>query len=285
MTERARGILVLVGTPLGNRADLSPRAREAILGADLLFCEDTRSPVRLLGADVGLPPRLSCFLGNEHERVAALRAALEAGKRVALVTEAGLPVVSDPGLLLVQAALADGHTVDVVPGPTAVTTALVASGFAGRGFRFLGFVPRRGTDRADALGAVAGAAEPCVLYEAGNRVLALLRDLAPRLGERRVLVARELTKVHQELARGTAGELAARWSEPLRGEVTLVVEGGAEAPPFHMAAVECGRRVLELMLDPGLRPRARARALAALLDLPAAQVYARLSGVRDDPGD
>lgn len=274
------GTLVLVGTPLGNRGDLSPRAREALLGADLLFCEDTRSPVRLLGNDAALPPRRSCFVGNEHERTAELLDALAAGQTVAFCSEAGMPSWSDPGQFLVQAAVEAGHAVDVVPGPTAASAALSLSGFDATGVCFLGFIARDGKARAHALEQIAAAQAPTLLYEAGNRTPALLRDLVkalPDADSRDVVVCRELTKLHQETLRGTLAELHARTSEALRGEVTVVVDGGDAA---RAESVNAARAVLEVMLDPTLKPRPRARALAELTGLDARALYERLRDAR-----
>jgi 16S rRNA (cytidine1402-2'-O)-methyltransferase len=273
--------LVLVGTPLGNREDLSPRARRAILEADLLLCEDTRSPQRLIPderllPDERLPERLSCFVGNEHERVALLLERLAAGQTVAYVSEAGLPVWSDPGRLLVAAAAEAGFEIDVIPGPTAATCALAASGFAAEGARFCGFLPRAGKPRDLALERLAADPGASVVYEAGNRTPALLRDLAARAPGRRIVVARELSKRHQEFLRGTSEELAARVLEPLRGEVTVVVEGNAEPDPEPDPAELAARGVLDLMLDPSLKPRPRAKALAALTGLDARALYDRL---------
>jgi 16S rRNA (cytidine1402-2'-O)-methyltransferase len=274
----AAGKLVLVGTPLGNREDLSARARRALLEADVLLCEDTRSPQRLLG-EVELPERISCFVGNEHERTALLLERLANGQTVAFVSEAGLPVWSDPGRMLVAAAVAGGFPVDVIPGPTAGTCALALSGFVAEGACFWGFIPRSGKSRDEVIEQIAGASGAAILYEAGNRTPALLRDLAETLGDRQVLIARELSKLHQELLRGSATELAARVTEPLRGEVTLVIEGrpsalASEDDPVQQAA----RAVLDVMLDPSLKPRARAKALAALTGLDAHTLYDRLRG-------
>jgi 16S rRNA (cytidine1402-2'-O)-methyltransferase len=273
------GKLVLVGTPLGNREDLSARARRTLLEADLLLCEDTRSPQRLLG-DVELPERISCFVGNEHERVALLLERLAAGQTVAFVSEAGLPVWSDPGRMLVAAAVAGGFAVDVIPGPTAGTCALALSGFVAEGACFWGFIPRAGKSRDEVLEQIAAASGAAILYEAGNRTPALLRDLVDsELGDRQALIARELSKLHQELLRGSVSELAARVTEPLRGEVTVVIEGRptittSEDDPAQQAA----RAVLDVMLDPSLKPRARAKALAALTGLDAHTLYDRLRG-------
>lgn len=283
MKATTRGLLVLVGTPLGNRGDLSPRAREAIERADLLLCEDTRSPLRLLGESAELPPRISCFVANEAERVALLLGHLEQGKVVAYVSEAGLPVWSDPGLKLVQAAVEAGHEVDVVPGPTAAAVALCLSGLPADDVRFLGFLPRSGPERAARLTSIAGERATVLLYEAGNRVPALLKDLAealPDASARRVVIGRELTKQHQEVIRGTVAELAGRLEEALRGEVTIALAGTSAAASEDDPAQVAARAVWALVCDPGLKPREKAKQIAALTGQPAREVYEQLGGLR-----
>lgn len=248
----------------------------------MLLCEDTRSPVRLLGDRVELPPRRSCFVGNEHERVAEMLTVLEAGGTVAFVSEAGMPCWSDPGAILVRAALAAGFVVDVVPGPTAVATALCHSGLSADDVRFRGFVPRGGQERREWVADVVWEKSTLVCYEAGNRVPALLADLAaglPDAATRRMCIARELTKLHQELLYGTVAELAAKVQAPLIGEVTIVIAPGP--PRSDDPVVACGRAVAEAFLAAGLRPRERARRLAELTGWPAREIYARLSGRGD----
>ena len=277
------GKLVLVGTPLGNREDLSPRARRALLEADLLLCEDTRSPARLLAPlaeDEQLPERLSCFVANERSRVDRLCAALEGGATVGYVSEAGLPVWSDPGRELVAAAVAGGYEVDVIPGPTAASCALALSGFAAEGAVFLGFLPRSGPPRAAALAELAAARGPALIYESGKRTAALLADLAEVLGPaawaRAAVVVREFSKLHQQVLRGSVAELAADIGDPLRGEVTVVVDGDHDPSPREDPAQQAARAVLELLLDAKLKPRARAKALAAHTGLDAREIYERL---------
>lgn len=284
--QAGKGTLVLVGTPLGNRGDLSPRAREAIISADLLFCEDTRSPVRLLGEGVELPPRVSCFVVNEGDRVGLLLERLGRGERVAYVSEAGMPVWSDPGMRLVQAAVAAGFEVDVIPGPTAAAMALCLSGLAAEDVRFLGFLPRSGPERSMRLQQLARERATVLLYEAGNRTPALLRDLAaalPDAATRRVAIGRELTKQHQEVLRGSLTELAASVDEALRGEVTLVLAGTSAAEleagdPAQVAA----RAVWELIWDPSLKPREKAKQIATLTGLEARAIYERLARREDN---
>jgi len=277
------GVLVIVGTPLGNREDLSPRARAAILGADLLLCEDTRSPNRLFGEGVGLPPRRSCFVGNEHERVAGMLAALADGKRVAFLSEAGMPCWSDPGQKLVRAALDAGYAVDVIPGPTAVATAVCHSGLPCDEVRFCGFPPRSGAARTEWLASLVGEPATVVSYEAGNRVAALLADLARTLtdaGTRELVIARELTKLHQEIVRGSVAELAAKSDAALLGEVTVVLAPAAVAR--GELAQQQAARALEVVLDASKKPREKARRLAELTGLPARDIYARLGGREPD---
>ena len=272
-----RGLLVLVGTPLGNREDLSPRGRRAILDADLLLCEDTRSPARLLGEPARLPPRLSCFAGNEVERVGDMLEALAQGHTVAFVTEAGMPVWSDPGRALVEAAVGAGHEVDVAPGPTAATTALSLTGFAARGATFLGFPPRDGGPRRRFIDAASTEPGAVIVYEAAQRVPALLKDLEaamPDASTRRIVVARELTKLHQEVLRGTVADLAASVVAALRGEVTIVIDG-AGAPPADESEAKA-REVLETVLA-DLKPREKAKRLAALTGLDARTIYDKLN--------
>lgn len=279
MTERGR--LVMVGTPLGNRGDFSPRAREAVLGADLLLCEDTRSPSRLL-PDAPLPPRLSCFVGNERERTTPLLTALSDGKTVVFISEAGMPGMSDPGRLLVEAARKADYPVDVVPGPTAAATALCHTDFRTQPVLFVGFVARGGAERASVLQRVAAETATTIFYEAGNRTAALVRDLVAACRDsatRRVAVARELTKMHQEVVQGTLPDVSERVAGGVRGEVTVVLEGRSqsEAEQDDSEDVRRARAVLDAMLDAAARPRERAKRIAEATGLDAREVYERLS--------
>jgi len=273
------GALVLVGTPLGNLGDLSPRARAAIVGADLLLCEDTRSPQRLVGEGVRLPPRVSCFVANEPERVALMLEHLGRGEQVVFVSEAGMPVWSDPGERLVRAAVAAGFAVDVIPGPTAASMALCLSGIDGRDVRFLGFPPRGGQEREAFLKKLARETATVIVYEAGNRTPALVADLARALPDaevRALVVARELTKMHQEVLRGTAASLAVTLREGLRGEVTVVLGGAAELEAAEDPAKAAARAVWAACGDASLRPRERAKLIAQLTGLEAREIYETL---------
>ncbi|MFN8019011.1 MAG: 16S rRNA (cytidine(1402)-2'-O)-methyltransferase [Acidimicrobiales bacterium] len=228
----AEGRLVLVGTPIGNLGDLAPRAIEALRAADLVCCEDTRRTGRLL-QHAGVSAA-ALKVVNEHTEVAAVDdvlGRLALGQVVAVVSDAGMPGISDPGERLVAAAVAAGHVIEVVPGPSASLAALVASGLPTGRFAFEGFLPRKGSGRTERLRAVAEDRRTTVLYEAPHRLARTLADPAAACGgERRVAIARELTKLHEEVWRGTLVEAVARADEvEPRGEHVLVLEG-APAP-------------------------------------------------------
>ena len=239
------GALVLVATPIGNLGDLSPRAVEELARADAVACEDTRRTGRLLAhAGVTAPKLLTV---NDHTETAAVRDVLhrlEQGQRVAVVTDAGMPGISDPGERLVAAAAEAGHVVEVVPGPSAAVAGLVASGLPTGRFVFEGFLPRKGSGRSQRLAELAGERRTVVLYEAPHRLARTLGDLADALGsERRVAVARELTKLHEEVWRGTLAGAVARTAEVApRGEYVVVVEGAAPPAPADDAELRSRAR-------------------------------------------
>ncbi|MGH3413939.1 MAG: 16S rRNA (cytidine(1402)-2'-O)-methyltransferase [Marmoricola sp.] len=228
--EVPSGVLVLAGTPLGRTADAPARLAEELATADVVAAEDTRRLRRLVSElGIGLRGRVtSYFEGNERVRTPQLVEELLAGRRVVLVTDAGMPGVSDPGFRLVAAAVEQEVPVTVVPGPSAVLTALVVSGLPVDRFCFEGFLPRRPGERARRLAALADEERTMVFFEAPRRTNATLEAMADAFGgERPAAVCRELTKTHEEVRRGGLAELAAWAAEGIRGEVTLVV-GGAE---------------------------------------------------------
>ncbi len=245
---RPGGRLVLVATPIGNLGDLSPRAAAARAGADAIACEDTRRTGRLLvHAGVRRRPLLVVNDHTEPAQVDAVLARLARGERVAVVTDAGTPGISDPGERLVEAAAGAGHPVEVVPGPSAAIAALVASGLPTGRFCFEGFLARKGSGRAERLHELAGERRTMVLYEAPHRLVRTLADLGAALGPRRaVAVARELTTLHEEVWRGDlAGALAWASAAPPRGELGLVVAGArAPAAPADDALTGALRREL-----------------------------------------
>jgi 16S rRNA (cytidine1402-2'-O)-methyltransferase len=271
--DRTGGVLVLVGTPIGNLGDLAPRAVDALRSADAICCEDTRRTGRLLQhAGVERPPLVVVNEHTEASEVSGVLARLGRGERVAVVSDAGMPGISDPGERLVRAAIAAGHPVEVVPGPSAGLAALVASGLAAGRFVFEGFLPRKGSGRAERLAAVAAEPRTVVLYEAPHRLARTVADLVDVCGtDRRVALARELTKLHEEVWRGSLAEAVAwvRAAAP-RGEIVVVLEGAPPSePPDDGALVDALREELAA----GATARDAARAVAARLDVPRRRVY------------
>ncbi|HET9948512.1 MAG TPA: 16S rRNA (cytidine(1402)-2'-O)-methyltransferase, partial [Longimicrobiales bacterium] len=226
--------LYVVSTPIGNLADLTPRAAATLRGVARILAEDTRRSRPLAQAAGASAPLLSLHEHNERERTRQVLEWLARGEDVALVTDAGTPLVSDPGARVVAAAIERGHAVVPIPGPSAVLAALVGSGLPSDRFAFLGFPERKGPARRALLERVAASRETVVLFESPHRLVRLLDDLAAACGPgRRVAVARELTKVHEEFVRGTLSEASAYYQEhPPKGEVTVVIgpAAGAVAP-------------------------------------------------------
>ena len=218
------GRLLVVSTPIGNLGDLSPRAREALASAELVACEDTRHTGLLLSR-LGVKARLvSYHEHNERARLPALLGALADGKTVALVSDAGTPLVSDPGFVLVRAAVEQGAAVEAIPGPSALLAALVVSGLPPLPFTFAGFPPQKLGKRRTFFARLAALEHTVVFYESPHRLGASLADAAAAFGDRRAIVARELTKLHEEVQRGTLAELAAVFAdEKPRGEIVVVV--------------------------------------------------------------
>ncbi len=282
--------LSVVATPIGNLEDLSLRAARVLATAQLIAAEDTRSAQVLLravdalaamarsGAGAracdGIEPHsrkvISLFDGNEAERSAEVIAAIDAGQRVALISEAGTPLVSDPGGRLVQAAIAHGITIEVIPGPNAAIAALVASGISAERFLFLGFPPRDPGARQQLFGTLRNEPATMLLYEAPDRVGRTCADLAAAFGpDRKASLSRELTKVYEEHVRGTLAELAARYAdESPRGECTLVVEGGQA----QLVEVDIEGQLRELLAQ-GLGPKDAAARLMVLTGKPRRQLY------------
>ena len=291
--------LSVVATPIGNLEDLSLRAARVLATAQLIAAEDTRSAQVLMravdalaamarsgGAREDVEPRsrkiISLFDGNEAERSAEVIAAIDAGQRVALISEAGTPLVSDPGGRLVQTAIAHGIFIEVIPGPNAAIAALVASGISAERFLFLGFPPREPGARQQLFGTLRNEAATMLLYEAPDRVGRTCADLAAAFGPtRRASLSRELTKMYEEHVRGTLAELAERYAvESPRGECTLVVEGGQA----QLVEVDIEGQLRGLLAQ-GLGPKDAAARLMVLTGKPRRQLYqlalslARGSGV------
>ena len=279
------GRLEVVATPIGNLGDLSSRAREVLATADLIAAEDTRRTAQLLNA-IGVAGQLiSLHDHNEEARIEPLLQQLQAGKVIALVSDAGTPLLSDPGFGLVRAAAAAGIEVRAVPGASAVTAALSIAGLATDRFVFEGFLPTRAAERRALLARLAGEARTLVLFEAPHRIVASLADLAMIFGaERRAAAARELTKAHETIYRGTLAELAqrARTEDNFqRGEITLVVQG---APPASATVdLELLRRTVEL-LSRELPPGKVASLAAQLTGASRSEAYELALRVKSDRG-
>ena len=266
-----KGRLFLVGTPIGNLEDISERALATLRQVQLVACEDTRR-TRILLDRFGIPtPTTSLPAFDEARRAPRLLERLEAGDDVVLVTDAGMPGISDPGEALVRMALERGVEVVPIPGPTAALTALAASGLPTGRFAFFGFLPRKGKARERALEEMAAFSGSLILYESPRRLRETLEDLREALGDRRACVARELTKLHEELVRGNLSELAAHFSGEVLGEITVVVEG--RRPEDETAADP--DELLRARLGAGASVKDAAREVAEALGLPRKQVYRR----------
>ena len=260
------GRLVVCPTPIGNLEDVTLRVLSALRDADVVACEDTRR-TRVLLERYGVQASLvSYHEHNERERAAELVDRMRGGAVVALVSDAGMPLVSDPGYVLVQGCVAAGLEVEVLPGPSAALAALVASALPADAWRFAGFLPRKRAALVEAF----GSPETLVAFESPRRVASSLRVLAELDPERPVAVCRELTKVHEEVVRGTAAELAERYAEAdPRGEIVLVVGGAPPSEGPSEAAVDAVRRLVEA----GAKPRTAASVVAELTGAPANALY------------
>src|SRR5262245_41028630 len=288
MSSDPAGKLSLVATPIGNLEDVTLRALRVLREADLLLAEDTRHVRKLLDRHGVRARPVSLHAHNEARRCDEALAALASGAHVALVSDAGTPLVSDPGARLVSAAIEAGHAVEAVPGPSAVLAAIVVSGLPTERFAFLGFLPRRAGERERLLARIRPLPETLVFFESPRRLAATLRCLAEAFGTRRACVARELTKLHEEVARGALEALAERFAGGARGEVAIVVEGApAAGREADAGGRECGAAAarggdagdldaqIRARLAAGERAREIAAALAPAAGLPRRALYAR----------
>ena len=270
----AKGRLTLVGTPIGNLSDLSPRGAAALSEASVIACEDTRRTGRLL-AHLGVSGK-KLLVANEHTEQSVATQIIELLNQatgVVLVSDAGMPSVSDPGQRIVSAVLDAGLHVDVIPGPTAMSTAIVASGFASDRFVFEGFLPRKGEARSQRLNQLTSETRTAVIYESPNRLIASLTEMSEVLGgERRVFVGRELTKMYQQLWRGTLAEGASFWAnQGVKGEIVIVIEGvSADRGPISDAEL---RVALQGELDAGSSKRDAVAEVAQLTGEPKRRIY------------
>ncbi|MER3409449.1 MAG: 16S rRNA (cytidine(1402)-2'-O)-methyltransferase [Thermoleophilia bacterium] len=262
--------LAVCATPIGNLEDVTLRVLRELREADLVLCEDTRRARLLLRRHGIAPPRLlSYHEHNEARRVAEILPRLKAGERVALVSDAGLPAISDPGARLVAAALDAGLPVTVLPGPSAVETALVASGYVGDRYQFLGYLPRGEKALTALWQELAGWPHAAVAFESPRRLPRTLASLARALPGRRVAVCRELTKTFEEVVRGSAAEVARRLIEPPKGEVTLVLAPG----PAAEAGLDAALTAVRELVAAGVARRHAAEIVSRLTRLPRNRLY------------
>jgi 16S rRNA (cytidine1402-2'-O)-methyltransferase len=282
-------VLYLCPTPIGNLRDVTLRVLDVLKTADLVACEDTRH-TRILLERHGIDARLISFHDhNEEQRLAMLLPLLREGKSVAVVSDAGMPGLSDPGFTLVRACAAEGLPVTVLPGPSAVSTALVLSGLPTDCFAFVGFLARGRTKPVERLAEFDGTGATLVAFESPRRLRASLGAIALRWPDRRVAVCRELTKVHEEVLRGTASEVLERLSDRVRGEIVLVMEpsagsersGGATGPRAAAVTKEAARRALGELLGSGIGTKQAARIVAELTGLSRRTAYELALEVRN----
>ena len=267
------GRLTVCPTPIGNLGDVTPRVINAMRDADLVACEDTRRAGLLYERlEIESPRFVSNHEGNEEDRARQIVGAIERGMRVALICDAGTPVLSDPGYRLIRLCIERAIDVEVLPGPTAITTALVASGLPADRWRFEGFLPRRGGE----LERVLQSTDTVVAFESPRRLPASLRALAALAPDRPAAVCRELTKLHEEVARDTLAELARRFRDDVKGEIVVVIAPSRErdASPDISFAVDALRRLVQS----GARPRAAAGVVAALTGTRPNELYRELTG-------
>jgi 16S rRNA (cytidine1402-2'-O)-methyltransferase len=271
MNDRLEPGLHIVATPIGNLGDLGPRAADTLRRADRILVEDTRVTARLL-RHIGAKVPMQRYDDHSSDAERARIVEQLGDHAIALVSDAGTPLISDPGYKLVRAARAAGHAVHTVPGPSAAIAALTLAGLPTDRFLFAGFLPAKAKARSDAIGELATVRATLVLYESGARLADALAALADGLGERDAAVAREISKLHEECVTGTLGELAERYAgAPPRGEIVVVVGPPAEAPEANDAA-------LDVALDEALKrlsPSRAAAEVAQCLGVPRKRAYAR----------
>jgi 16S rRNA (cytidine1402-2'-O)-methyltransferase len=276
--------LYIVATPIGNLSDTSGRAIEVLGSVDGVLAEDTRRTKILMDHFELRVPLTSLHEHNEASRIAGIVDRLNSGQRLALVSDAGTPLVSDPGERLVRTVVEAGHDVVPVPGPSAILTALVAAGFPTVPFTFYGFVPRKKGPRVDLLERIVGAGETSVVFESPERLGALLNDLGELAGEERpVVVAREMTKIHEEFFRGTMGDAARYYAERRpRGEITVVVSPNVEEENQQRIDEAAARALAQALLAEGLTPSRAAREVSSRLKIAKNMAYEIVHSI---PGD
>jgi len=268
------GSLTVCPTPIGNMDDVTKRMREALVAADYIACEDTRRTGKLLELmEISPKPRMvSNHEGNEVSRAAELTKRIERGDRIVLVSDAGMPAISDPGYRLIQACIDRGLEIIVLPGPSVVPVALVASGLPPDRWRFEGFLPKRSGE----MERVLSSTETVIAFESPRRISNSLAALAALAPERQAAVCREMTKLHEEVTRGTLSELALRYKGEVKGEIVLVIGPAESSAHGHDTAVAV--EALKRLVKEGAKPRAAATVVAALTGTRANDLYKALTG-------
>jgi 16S rRNA (cytidine1402-2'-O)-methyltransferase len=268
--------LYVVATPIGNLEDITLRALRVLREADVIACEDTRHTQKLLNHFEIKTPTQSYHEHNEAARAQELVAKIDGGARIALVSDAGMPGVSDPGECVIRAALDRGLKVVVVPGPSALLSALVASGLPTDSFRFVGFLPPRSGERRTTLEVLRDSPETLIFYEAPHRITEMLADLEQTLGkERHIALARELTKVHEEFLRGNIAEIAGelRKREAVKGEITVIVEGNRSDRPAQATRSTVVDRIRELLAGGAIEEKAALKQAAKEFGIARSEAY------------
>jgi len=270
------GRLYVCATPIGNLGDVSDRLRDVLQTADVVYAEDTRRTATLLRHVGASPPVRSLFVGNEKSRTADLLASLDQGLTVAMVTDAGMPTVSDPGSDGIRLARQAGHQVTVVPGPSAVVSAVALAGFGGDRFVFEGFLPRKGKERSERLRRIGGEDRPVVLFISPHRLLGDLESIAASTGpEREIVITREMTKLHEEVWSGSVGRAVDEWSHrEVKGELTVVIAPGSPEPPSLQSALSEARD----LVASGTAPSEAARRVATATGVSRREIYQVLIG-------
>ncbi len=273
------GLLILLGMPIGNVADISPNAINILNSADLIAAEDTRRYFRI-AKELGIEKNIKVISyhdSSESDRANQLLAALDRGETVVVVTDAGMPTISDPGYRIVSAAITAGHKVTTAPGPSAVTAALAVSGLPTDRFCFEGFLARKSGERRTQLQQLAAEKRTMVFFEAPHRLAATLSDMAEIFGAQRpAVICRELTKTYEQIVRASLAELASWAQAEVLGEITLVVAGASSAPKLDLSQPADQAQLIELVLNHPLASEDRKAAIAAVaktLNLPKREVY------------
>jgi 16S rRNA (cytidine1402-2'-O)-methyltransferase len=276
-SQQYAGKLFVVGTPIGNLEDITLRAIHTLKSVDIIACEDTRRTQKLLNHYSIQTPTISYHEHNEMTRAPELVLEMEQGSAVALVSDAGTPVLSDPGFRLVHMAIRHKIPVVPIPGPSALVAALVAAGLPVNRFIFGGFLPARKSARCQALAGNASCDKTLVFYEAPHRVLDMLRDVSERLGEREVVVAREVTKIHEEFLRGTVTEVREQLKkEPVKGELTIILGPGSPPGKIESDGAAIREDVDRLKADQGLDERSAVKAVARARGISRSEAYRKL---------